>query len=138
MRASQLNWVLATENRRAVLVVVLWGVSIASVYAQALLRRSTLTVFDHAAVFAICLAGGAIMIDFGRALLGYMAASTIGMVLLFTLVTLPMSLGTIPYPGDITVTTLWISIIFKAVFPFPFVVYLVASFIGAGIGESYL
>ena len=118
--------------------MVLWGVSIASVYAQALLRRSTLTVFDHTAVFAICLAGGAIMIDFGRALLGYLAASTIGMVLLFTLVTLPMSLGTIPYPGDITVTTLWISIIFKAVFPFPIIIYLVASFIGAGIGESYL
>ena len=117
---------------------MLWGLTIASILTQALFQRSALTIYDQAALLAVCLVGGAILIDIGKAILGYLAAMAIGLVLLFVIVTLPISLGMIPPPGDVIVTALWVSIIFKAVFPFPFIAFLVGSIIGAGLGETYL
>ncbi len=138
MQLSRLSWLLATETRRAVIVIVLWSVSIASVFAQALYQRSALTIFDQAAAFAICLVAGALITDIGKAILAYLGAMAIGLLLLFSIVTLPVTFGMIPPPGDVIVTALWVSIIFKAIFPFTFIAFLIASIIGAGLGETYL
>ena len=86
---------------------------------------------------AISVAAGAICIDFGKAVLSYFFAMTIGMSLLLILAILPALTGVIPPPGDSLLITLWVSVIFKLVFPIPLFVLFLSSIAGAAIGEHY-
>lgn len=136
--ALRLAWFLATENRRSAVLTPLWAVAITTAYAQALFQRAYMTLFDYAIVIAICLIAGVIIMDVGRAILSYIAAIAIGGTILLILVSIPANSSTIPSPGNIVFPTLWITILFTAVFPLPFITYLVATVVGAAIGERYL
>ena len=127
-----------TERRRNALIVVSWGMTIAAVFLQALYQRSYLTGLDIALAAAVCILAGAIMIEIENALLGYFGAMMIGTAILYSLATLPAFLGALPTPADELLHVLWISIIFKAIFPFPFLVLLLASLVGSAIGDRYL
>ena len=96
-----------------------------------------MTLFDYALVLVICFVAGAVIMDVGRALLGYVAAMAIGTILLTVILSYPATSNLIPYPGNILIPSLWITTIFTAVFPFPFIGYLVASVVGATTGEKY-
>jgi hypothetical protein len=134
----RLSWLLATENRRSAILTPLWAVAITMAYAQALFQRAYMTIFDYAIVIAICIVAGIIIMDVGRAILSYIAAIAIGGILLLVLVSIPANASTIPSPGNIVFPTLWITILFTAFFPLPFTSYLVATVVGAAIGERYL
>ncbi len=135
---NRLSWLLATENRRSAVLITLWGLAITAAYAQALFQRAYMTLFDYGVIVVICVVAGAIIMDVGRALLSYIAAMALGITLLFVLVSVPASSSIIPPPGDIIFTYLWVTILFTAVFPFPFIGYLIATIVGATIGERYL
>ena len=62
----------------------------------------------------------------------------LGISLLLVMLTLPAFLGTIPPPGDVVVTNLWIIIVFDSLFPFALLGFLLATFLGASLGERYL
>jgi len=134
----RLSWFLATENRRSAILTSLWAVAIAMAYAQALFQRAYMTMLDYAIVLAICLVAGIIIMDVGRAILSYIAAFALGGTLLLILVSIPANSSAIPSPGNIVFPVLWITILFTAVFPLPFISYLVATVVGAAIGERYL
>jgi hypothetical protein len=136
--ALRLSWFLATENRRSAMLTPLWALAITMAYAQALFQRAYMTLFDYAIVLAICLVAGMIIMDVGRAILSYIAAIAIGGILLLILVSIPANSSAIPSPGNIVFPTLWITVLFTAVFPLPFISYLVATVVGAAIGERYL
>ena len=136
--ALRLAWFLATENRRSAVLTPLWAFAITLAYAQALFQRAYMTLFDYAIVIAICLIAGVIIMDVGRAILSYIAAIAIGGTILLILVSIPANCSTIPSPGNIVFPTLWITVLFTAVFPLPFISYLVATVVGAAIGERYL
>jgi hypothetical protein len=135
--AAILRWPLATERRRTVLTVAVWGISIATVYAQAVFQRTTATTVDYGIIFVICLLGGAVSIELGKAIGSYLVAIIIGMTILFFLAATPILDGTIPSPGNQFFLSLWIGIIFRLIFPFQFIAFLMASIIGAIIGEHY-
>ncbi len=136
--ALRLAWFLATENRRSAVLTPLWALAITTAYAQALFQRAYMTLFDYAIVIAICLIAGVIIMDVGRAILSYIAAIAIGGTILLILVSIPANSSAIPSPGNIVFPTLWITVLFTAVFPLPFISYLVATVVGAAIGERYL
>jgi len=136
--ALRLAWFLATENRRSAVLTPLWAFAITLAYAQALFQRAYMTLFDYAIVIAICLIAGVIIMDVGRAILSYIAAIAIGGTILLILVSIPANSSAIPSPGNIVFPTLWITVLFTAVFPLPFISYLVATVVGAAIGERYL
>ena len=142
LKLSYLSGWLRVLNERELLrtgfIVALWSLAIASIFAQALYQRSYLTLLDQTLVVLTCLVAGALITDLGRALLGYILAMGLGVALLYTLSTLPASLGAVPSPSNQTVDILWISIIFRSTFPFLFIVSLLASIIGSGLGEKYL
>lgn len=114
-----------------------WAAAIASVYTQALYQRSYMTLFDHIMVFVICIVAGAIMTDMGYALLGYVSSITIGMLTVFILTVVPVSSGNFNLLANELLNQLWITVLFKALFPFPFIAYLIGSLIGSGLGEKY-
>jgi hypothetical protein len=137
MEARILRWPLATERRRTILTTITWGISIAAVYAQAVFQRTTATAVDYGIIFIICLLGGAVSIELGKAVGSYLVAIIIGMTILFFLAATPTLNGTIPSPGDQFLLSLWIGIIFRLIFPIQFIAFLVASIVGAIIGEHY-
>jgi hypothetical protein len=120
-----------------VVIVLLWGTSISSIFANAIYHNPYPTIIDYAAIFGICLAGGALMLDVGKALIGFLSAMGIGLSILIVLSTLPAS-NALPLIGVGLVQSLMLSIIFQSVFPFPFFVFLIASMLGALAGENYL
>jgi hypothetical protein len=134
---GKIGWILATENRRSAVLIPLWGLAIAAVYSQAMFQRASMTLLDYVLVFLICLMAGAITEDMGRSLLSYLAAMALGTFVLLTLLSIPASASTLPAPGGLLFTSLWITIVFTAVFPLPFIGYLVATIIGAAVGEKY-
>ena len=132
------KWFSATETRTFVSLVLVWAVSIAAVLAQALFQRSALTIIDLAALFIICVLAGAISLDVGSALIGYIFAMGLGILIFFVSALIPTTTSNLTTSGAVVILQLWISIIFKTVFPFPFIAFLVASMIGGGLGEKYL
>ena len=138
MHTPNWKWFLATEKKKAVIVTILWGLGIAFTFTQALLQRAYMTWFDYGIAFAICVLAGAVTIDLGRALASYLGAMALGISLLLVMLTLPAFLGTIPPPGDVVITNLWIIVVFDSLFPFPLLGFLLATFLGASVGEQYL
>jgi hypothetical protein len=128
---------VATERRRSALLVPFWGLAITAIYAQAIYQRAYLTLLDYVFVAVICAVGGAITMDIGRALLSFLGAMALGTIILYGLVSYPASASTLPSPADILFSYLWINAIFTYIFPIPFAVFLVASIVGAGLGEKY-
>ena len=96
------------------------------------------TTVDFGIFLAFGLMAGVIMADLQNSLLGFFAAMWIGTILLYVLATLPALTGVVQPPGDQAVYTIWIVLIFRAVFPVPFAISLVSSLIGAALGETYL
>ena len=131
------SWILATENRRSAVLIPLWGLAITAVYSQAIFQRAYMTSLDYGLVFLICFMAGTITGDLGRALLSYLASIALGTFVLLMLLTFPASATSLPAPGGLLFTSLWVTIVFLAVFPLPFVGYLVATIIGAAVGEKY-
>ncbi len=131
------SWPFRTERRRIVTVVILWGISIATVMAQAIFQRATLTILDQVILIVICVAAGAIIQDFAKTLFGYAAAMIIGMTLLFTCVMLPVITGAVSGLGAEDLAVLWISILIQQVFPIPILAFFMASIIGVGLAEHY-
>ncbi len=76
--------------------------------------------------------------DLASALLGYIAAIAIGTATTYFLYTLALSLWSLPAADNIALSSISLVVMFKAVFPFPFLGYMVASLIGSVIGEKYL
>jgi hypothetical protein len=130
--------IIATERRRTVLLVLVWSAAISSILAQALFRGTYPTVIDYSLLAASCIIAGALMLDVQKALLGYLAAMIIGLLMLFFLATLPAIIGEVAPPGDSVVYMTWSAIIFRAVFPIPLVTLLVASILGSFLGERFL
>jgi hypothetical protein len=133
----KISWILATENRRTAVLIPLWGLAITAAYSQAIFQRAYMTFLDYGLVFLICLMAGAIAEDMGRALLSYLSAMALGTFLLLILLSTPASATSLPQPGGLLFTSLWVTVIFTAVFPLPFIGYLMATIIGAAIGEKY-
>jgi hypothetical protein len=131
------SWPLRTERRRDVIIVLLWGISIATIFAQALFQRATATIFDLSILFVICVAAGAISQDFTKAFFSYAAAMIIGIVLLVLFVMLPVLTGAISGPGAEALAVLWISILIQQIFPIPILAFFMASMIGVGLAEHY-
>lgn len=135
---EMLKKLLNTEKGKTSLVIPVWGLAIATVYAQALYQRAYLTLFDYGLVLAVCIIAGAIINDFARALLGFVAAMIIGMAILFILTTLPALTGQVSVGTSDVIFSIWTVIVFTSVFPFPLIAYLISSVIGSALGEKYL
>ncbi len=135
--SKKLRWLVASEDRRLAITILLWSLAIAASYVQALVQRAYMTLFDYTLVLVICFVAGAVIMDVGRALLGYVAAMAFGAILMTVILIYPATSNLIPYPGNILIPSLWITTIFTAVFPFPFIGYLVATVVGATTGEKY-
>lgn len=134
---ARVGWFVRSERRQSAFIVLLWAVSLAAVYLQAIYQRASLTLADDVVAFAICIIAGALLVDLGRAVLGYFIAIPAGMILTLVFVALPALDGAIPPPGDQVVLSLWIEIVFKLIFPAQFLLFLVGAVLGSFIGERY-
>lgn len=137
MTGGYLNRLVATERRRTAIITLLLGVAIALIYVQALVQRAYLTWLDYAIVFSMCMLAGALIIDFARAALSYLVAMALAVALMLSLLTLPSTLGELSPEGSVAITNIWITVVFNSIFPFQILSFLLASFIGAFLGEQY-
>jgi len=138
MEAQSLRWFVATETRRSATLIILWSNAMSFVLAQAVYQRTFLSAVDIVVLGAICFLAGMISLDLGRALLSYLGAMSIALVLLFILAMLPFATGSYAPEASTVMFQLWLSIIFTSVFPFNFIMLLVVSVLGSGFGEKYL
>ncbi len=132
-----LDFLVATEGRRDALFVLMWGQAIGWILSIAFYQRTRLALTDYAILFAVCVAAGAILNDFTKALIGYVFAIVIGVGTAFTLSVFPVTQGGIAAPGDVLMEQLWVIVLFQNLIPIPAVTLFVASIIGAGLGEKY-
>ena len=135
--ATRINQLLATENRRSAVLIPLWTLAMTATFAQALFQRASMSYFDYGLVAAICFVAGIIVIDLGRALLSYIATMAITTFLLITLLSYPATTTNLPSPGNLLFSSLWIIVVFTTIFPLPLIACLVATVIGAMVGEKY-
>jgi hypothetical protein len=133
---SVLKQVLESEISKAVLIVLVWGSTIAAVFADALFRNPYPTTTHYILAFTICVMGGALMLEVGKALLGFLSSMGLAIGILIMLSSAPMS-GLTATGGDF-IQSLMITIILRSTFPFPFITFLVGSMIGSLLGERYL
>jgi hypothetical protein len=135
MRLGILNRLVASEKLESVLLVPVWGAAIAAIYAHAMFQGSYPSPLDYALLLAVCVMAGVLMMDVGKALLGFFGAMLIGLAILFLLATLPASTGQLPALGQDAVYGIWLRIIFTSTFPIPIIGFLVASVLGSIVGE---
>ena len=124
--------------QQEVLVVVLWGVSIASLLSWDLFRGTFPQLQDLGILGGFSFVSGVVISNLEKTLFGFVAAIIIGTFVAYFLAVLPALTGTVQPPGDQAVYVLWSTLIFRAVFPLPIVLMLITALVGAGIGETYL
>lgn len=100
-------------------------------------QQATANLYSDLAVLAICFVAGMAIGEIGRGLIGFFVSTTIALFLIFLLTVLPALDGVVTPPGDQVMISLWLSIIVKMIFPAQFIAFLVASLVGAGVGERF-
>jgi hypothetical protein len=128
---------LTSERLKEALIILVWGIAIATVLADALFRNPYPATIHYLLAFTICVMGGALMMEVGKALLGFLSAMCIAIGILIALSSLPTLSGLSPAGVDF-IQSLMITIILRSTFPLPFITFLVGSMIGSLLGERYL
>ena len=137
MSTSRLEWLYRREKRYDVLIIALWAVSFAMIFEIGIYQQATATLYSDLAVLAVCFVAGMALGEIGRGLLGYFSSTGLALLLVFFLTVLPALDGTVAPPGDQVMIALWLSIIVKMIFPAQFIAFLVASLLGAAVGERF-
>ena len=120
-----------------IVIVILWGASIATIFTNALFQNPYPTIVHYSLVFIVCLIGGALMREIGKALLGFFGAMGVAVTIMIALSSSP-ALSTLSPQGGAFIQSLMILIILRSTFPIPFIAYLVTSMFGALLGDRYL
>ena len=107
------------------------------VFEVGIYSQATVGLYGDLAVLGICFVAGMALGEIGRGLLGFFTSTGLALVIIFFLTVLPALDGAVPPPGDQVMISLWLSIIVKLIFPAQFMAFLVASLIGAAVGERY-
>jgi hypothetical protein len=128
---------LTSEKLTESFIVLVWGTAIATVFADALFRNPYPAPIHYLLAFTICVMGGALMADAGKALLGFLSSISIAIGILIMLSYVPTLSGLSPAGGDF-IQSLMITIILQSTFPLPFVTFLVGSLTGSLLGERFL
>lgn len=129
---------LFSEARKGVVIVVSWSVLLASITGQALFRQGLLGPLELILLAAVSGLGGVLFADLGRAILGYFASIVTAYAIVYLLAILPSLIGMVTGVDAFFLQELWIGIMVRALFPFPFIGLLVASVLGAALGERYV
>jgi hypothetical protein len=126
-----------SEKFGEALLVLSWGGGIAAIFANALFQNPYPTVIHYILVFILCVMGGAVMQEVGKALVGFLGAMAVAVTILITLSSAP-AFSSLSPQGGAFIQSLMILIILRSTFPIPFVTYLVASMVGALLGDRFL
>ena len=137
MIPARLQSLIYTERRRRIVVTLSWGLGLAAILANALFHRSVLQPLDVALMFALSFLAASVVGDIGYSFLGYFAAFALGVVIMSVAASFPMLIGSAGTAGYL-LADLWIAIIFRAVFPLPFLIALFGGVLGSAVGEKYL
>jgi len=132
-----LGRITKNEKLGEILLVPLWGGSIAAVLFNSLFQNPYPTFLHYLIIFFLCLIAGALMQDIAKALLGFFTAMAVAIAILIGVSSVPAFSALSPEGGTF-IESLMIVIIFQSTFPIPFITYLVASMIGALLGDRYL
>lgn len=125
------------EKLKETLIVVVWGCAIAAIYADAMFRNPYPSTIHYLLAFTVCLIGGALMMDIGKGLIGYLFAMGLAVAIMITLASVP-TITVLSSTGGDFIQALMITIIVRSTFPFPFIAFLIGSMLGAALGERYL
>jgi len=115
-------------------VTVGWAVIIASIFAQALFVRQTLTELDIVLLFLASAVAGAVLVDIETLVLSFVIAFGLSVVFAYFCLVLPSLLGLAGVAGEALYSAA-IVMIFRSVFPSPFIFILLGGFLGSFIGE---
>lgn len=132
-----LEWLYRREKRYDALIIALWAVSFAMIFEIGIYQQATASLYSDLAVLGICFVAGMALGEIGRGLVGFFISTGIALLIIFFLTVLPALNGAVTPPGDQVMIALWLSIIVKMIFPAQFIAFLVASLVGAGVGERF-
>ncbi len=125
------------ETGRKVIIIIAWSLALSSIAGQALLRNAALGPLDLALLLGVCVLAGALLSDLGQAVIGYIVSITIAGAAMYLLLITPSLLGSVKEAQGGSLEGLWIGIMVRALFPFPFIGSMMASILGAALGERY-
>lgn len=125
------------ETGRRVVILTAWSMSLATISGQALLREAFLGPVDLALLLGVSLLAGALLSDLVLAVMGYLVSAIVAFVALYVVFLLPSVLGYVGSFQAALVEQLWLGVMVRAFFPFPFIGLLIASILGAALGEKY-
>jgi len=128
---------VSTDNRKLFWTTILWAAGLTSVYLQALFTRGYATWTDQAIVVGICFVAGMLIGDAGRGLAGYIAAILATVAMVTVVSSLPITTQYLSTDGVSILQRIFLIAILRETFPFPVILSLAASLIGALVGERY-
>ena len=118
------------------LVILGWGVVIASIVLQRLYQEPLLLLQDYLLIFAISVLATMITVDARIVILGWIGSTLISILIMFICLTLPGAVDEVAsyfvleflYAGAIVM-------IFRSVFPVAIITTFIGAVVGGAIGE---
>jgi len=116
------------------LVAVGWAIVIASVFVQSLYVRPALTEFEIILLFLASAVAGAVLVDIEKLIVSFFLAIGLAIFLSYFCLVLPSVLGFAGVAGEALYSAA-IVMLFRSVFPAPFIFILLGGLLGSFIGE---
>lgn len=119
-------------------IVVLWAILLSSILTHATLSKDGLPIVDFVFLALICCWAGVIIVDIEVTLVKCLIAFGLCALIMLLELSLPAFLRVLSYPelGEIVYYQA-VKLVFLAIFPFPLMLGIISSFLGAYIGEKY-
>jgi hypothetical protein len=127
--------VMDSENLRTVLGTTLWMIAVISVYVQALFAHGGVTITDFAIVSLFSLGAGVIIRDPRKTLMAFIATMVLSTLGLLYIALNPITNGGLNLFAVSWLQTLWVTVLFEAIFPIPLIMYLGSALLGTLIGD---
>lgn len=127
---------LLKEKLKDALVVLGWGVTMASIILRNLYEKAGLAALDYVPIFLVAVLAGLILVDAEKVFYGLIASILFSVFMMVFCLTLPATLGKVGrfapvealYSGAIVM-------IFQSLFPFTIILSFLGCFAGGLVGE---
>jgi len=117
-------------------VIAGWAVAITSIIVNSLYVRPLLTWVDIVLLFVASAMSGMMLVDLESVVVGFVVAFALATVMTYILLCLPTILGISGAIGEV-LSSGAVVMVFRSIFPVPFILILIGGFFGSFLGEKF-
>jgi hypothetical protein len=123
------------QELRDFIASVAWAIILSSVILPALYARASLVESDLVLLFLGSMVVGVVLADLEQLILGFVIAIALSLVVIYLCLNLPVFLHLAVAEGALASSA--IVMIFRGIFPIPFVAILFGGLLGSYLGERF-